>query len=58
MVLREITGTVDGFTYPPHTYELNKEGKLVAFTSVNGVRTEFETPMKFYKKGRKFQNLG
>jgi len=57
MIIKETTGTVGGFSYPPHTYELNSAGKLVAFTPENGKRVIFAKPMMFDKKGRKFKKL-
>lgn len=56
-VLIETTGTVDGFTYQPHTYELNNAGKLVAYTPVGGDRKVFTKPLAFSKARRKFKKV-
>ena len=52
----EITGKVDDFTYPEHTYYLNKDGKLIGYKSIfTGKVEEFSKPMAFYKSRRKFK---
>lgn len=58
-VLREKTGTVDGFTYQEHVYYVNKNsGKLVAFQPVGGQVKIFEKAKAFSKSRRKFEKLG
>jgi hypothetical protein len=55
-VLLETTGTVDGFTYQPHIYYVDKKsGKLVGFHPKGGEKKIFSKPMKFDKKYRKFK---
>lgn len=56
--LVEITGKVGDFTYPPHTYFLNKAGKLIAF-KVKGETEikQFAKPLAFDRRRRMFKEL-
>jgi len=57
-VLVETTGICDGFRYPPHTYFLNKEGKMVAFKREGeDTITYYEKPKKFDRRYRKFMDV-
>lgn len=50
-VLKEVT---KGF--PQHVYVLNERGELIRYTKEgSGEVTHFDTPLKFYKSGRKFE---
>lgn len=57
----ETTGTVstskdETFTYLPHTYYLNKAGKLQGYKScLTGETKWFSKPLAFYKTRRKFK---
>lgn len=56
--LVEITGEVDGFTYPAHTYYLNEAGKLVAFKQSGKPDIKvFNKPLAFDRRRRKFKEL-
>ena len=56
--LVEITGTVDGFTYQPHTYFLNKAGKLIAFKIKGETEIKhFSKPLMFDRRRRMFKEL-
>lgn len=57
-MLKEVTGTVGGFTYPENVYYVSQNGtKLVAFYPEGDKDgfVVFEKPMKFDKRGRKFE---
>jgi len=55
-VLLETTGTVDGFTYQPHIYYVDKKsGKLVGYQPTGGSKVVFSRPLKFDKRYRKFK---
>lgn len=56
--LVEITGKVGDFTYPSHTYFLNKAGKLIAF-KVKGEKDikVFTKPLNFDRRRRMFKEL-
>jgi hypothetical protein len=56
--LVEITGKVGDFTYPPHTYYLNKAGKLAGF-KIKGEKEIkwFEKPLAFDRRRRLFREL-
>jgi hypothetical protein len=57
-VLRETTGTVDGFTYQPHVYYVNKKsGKLVGFQPVGGQVVIYEKAKAFSKSYRTFEKM-
>ena len=59
-VLRETTGTVGDFTYPPHVYYINKKsGRLVAFRPVGGKFIAYDgRGYSFSKSFRKFEKMG
>jgi len=58
-ILKETTGTVDGFRYPENIYYVDqKKGKLHAFINENGEKKEFEKPLTFDKRRRTFDVLG
>ena len=59
-IIKEVTGTVDGFRYPENVYYVTQNGtKLVAFYP-EGDKDAFvvyNKPMKFDKRGRKFETI-
>ena len=58
-LLKETTGTVDGFTYQPHVYYVNKQsGKLVGFQPVDGQVKFYEKAKSFSKSYRTFEKMG
>lgn len=61
-ILRETTGTVDGFTYPPHFYFVDKKsGKLKGYHPAPYKYTDiqiFEKCKMFDKRYRKFEKIG
>lgn len=59
-MLRETTGAVGNFAYPPHVYYLNKRsGRMVAFHPVNGELKIYEGKgYSFSKRYRTFEKLG
>lgn len=57
-MLKEVTGEVDGFRYPENVYYVTQNGtKLVAYYPEGNKDgfTIFKKPMRFSKKGRKFE---
>ena len=58
-ILREVTGTVNGFTYQPHLYYVRGD-KLVWFQVGDYSRglDKYRVPKKFYRSGRKFEKIG
>ena len=59
-ILRETTGTKDGFTYHPHIYYVNDADKLVWFQVGDYSRglDKYRVPKKFFRTGRKFEKIG
>ena len=59
-ILKEITGTKDGFTYHPHIYYVNDADKLVWFQVGDYSRglDKYAVPKKFFRSGRKFEKIG
>ena len=59
-ILRETTGTKDGFVYQPHLYYVNGADKLVWFQVGDYSRglDKYAVPKKFYRTGRKFEKIG
>lgn len=58
-ILREITGTVNGFTYRPHLYYVRGD-KLVWFQVSDYSRglDKYAVPKKFDRARRKFETIG
>ena len=58
-ILREITGTVNGFTYQPHLYYVRGD-KLVWFQVGDYSRglDKYAVPKKFDRARRKFETIG
>ena len=66
-ILREITGLVDGFLYPPHQYYVSKKTKKLVgyrrYLGLDEVMLEygdlkiFTRPLKFDTKRRKFEKI-
>lgn len=59
-ILRETTGNVDGFFYPPHLYYVNEKDKLVWFQVADYSRglDKYRKPLKFDMRYRKFDLVG
>ncbi len=59
-ILRETTGTVDGFTYLPHLYYVNEKDKLVWFQADDYSRglDKYSKPLKFDMRRRTFDLVG
>lgn len=58
-ILREVTGTVNGFTYQPHLYYVRGD-KLVWFQVGDYSRglDKYAVPKKFDRARRKFETIG
>ena len=58
-ILREVTGTVNGFTYQPHLYYVRGD-KLVWFQVSDYSRglDKYAVPKKFDRARRKFETIG
>jgi hypothetical protein len=59
-ILREVTGTVDAFTYQPHLYYVNEKDRLVWFQVGDYSRglDKYSKPLAFDTRGRKFDLVG
>jgi len=59
-ILREVTGTVDGFTYQPHLYYVNEKDRLVWFQVGDYSRglDKYSKPKAFDMRRRKFDLVG
>ena len=59
-ILREVTGTVDGFRYPENLYYVNESDKLVWFQVEDYSRglDKFSKPKRFDMARRKFDLIG
>lgn len=59
-ILREVTGTVDGFNYPKHLYYVNEKDKLVWFQVEDYSRglDKYNKPKAFDTRRRKFELVG
>lgn len=59
-ILRETTGTVDGFRYPAHLYYVNEKDKLVWFQVEDYSRglDKYAKPKAFDTRRRKFELVG
>jgi hypothetical protein len=59
-ILREVTGTVDGFRYPQNLYYVNEKDQLVWFQVEDYSRglDKFSKPKRFDMARRKFDLIG